>query len=90
MEPYLPERTITMTISVYFIEGSRKSACKHDAYSVVRNEQEVLTIIPRAALQDGQNSQTLKAAFTTAENTTPGAPAEKVTATARKLLGLNI
>lgn len=79
-----------MTISVYFIEGSRKSACKHDAYSVVRNEQEVLTIIPRAALKAGQDSQTLKAAFTAAEDKTPGAPAERVTATARKLLGLNI
>lgn len=79
-----------MTISVYFIEGSRKNACKHDAYSVVRDEREVLTIIPCAALKAGQNSQTLKTAFAAAEDKTPGAPAEKVTATARKLLGLNI
>ena len=79
-----------MTISVYFIEGSRKSACKHDAYSVVRNEREVLALIPCAALKAGQDSQTLKSAFITAESSTPGASAEKVTATACKLLGLNI
>ena len=79
-----------MTISVYFIEGSRKSACNNDAFSVVRNENELLAIIPRTALKSGQDSQSLKTAFATAETATPGAPAEIVTAKARKILGLNI
>jgi hypothetical protein len=79
-----------MTISVYFIEGSRKSACNNDAFSVVRNENELLTIIPRTALKAGQDSQSLKAAFTAAETAAPGAAAEKITATARKLLGLHL
>jgi hypothetical protein len=79
-----------MTISVYFIEGNRKSACNNDAFSVVRNENELLTIIPRTALKAGQDSTALKTAFTAAETATPGAPAETVTAAARKLLGLRL
>ncbi|MBU0800542.1 MAG: hypothetical protein KKA05_06000 [Alphaproteobacteria bacterium] len=78
-----------MTISVYFIEGSRKNACRHDAFSIVRNERELLDIIPCAALKKGQDSTALAAAFTRVVQDNPAAPAETIKRTARQTLGLH-
>lgn len=78
-----------MSISILFIEGSRKSACRNDAFSVVRNDRELLTIIPCAALKPGQTPRDLAAAFTRALQDRPQAPAEEICRTARRALGLS-
>ena len=77
-----------MTITVNFIEGSRKSACRNDAWSVVRNGHEVLDIIPCAALPAGQGSRAVAAAFTRAVQNHPAADAPAVKSAAHRLLGL--
>lgn len=80
-----------MTISVLFIEGSRKSACNNNAWSVVRNDRELLAIIPAATLQRaGHDQDALRAAFQTAHNDNPGAPAPQLAAQAQKLLRLKL
>lgn len=77
-----------MTISVYFIQGRRGHICNNDALSVVRNERELLDIIPCADLPKGCDGAKIRAAFAGAVNDNPAAPVETIKRHARKELGL--
>lgn len=80
-----------MTISVLFIAGSRGSACNNDAYSVVRDDRELLAIIPAHDLKRaGHDTDALRTTFQAVNSQYPGAEARAVAHVARKLLGLRI
>ena len=79
-----------MTITVNFIEGSRKSICRNDAWSVVRNDRELIDIIPCEDLRKGQGPAEIKNAFRQAATATNEvqAPAETLRREGRRALGL--
>lgn len=79
-----------MTISVLFIEGNRRSVCNNDAWSVVRNDRELIDIIPCAALKDGQGRDSVANAFrkAAAAINEAEAPAETLRVLGRRTLGL--
>jgi len=52
-----------MSISINFIEGRRGSACTNDAYAVVRNETDLLAIIPAYSLPARTGVPEIRRAF---------------------------
>lgn len=77
-----------MSISVFFIEGNRKSACRNNAFSIVRNDSELLAIIPCAELKSGQTRNDLATAFNKALQDRPQAPVKEIRRAAYATLGL--
>jgi hypothetical protein len=76
------------TITVHFIEGSKSSACKNNAYAVVENGGNVVDIIPAA--KDVTPAK-IKEAFEKAIKAIPfeGKPKSDLRSNyARKILGL--
>lgn len=73
-----------MSISVYYIEGRKGSACNNDAFSIVENERRAIDFVPASS---GLNPVDLKVAFTEAQ-VACGSNVEALCQRARKKLGL--
>jgi hypothetical protein len=75
-----------MSIEVNFIRGKSTSACVNNAFSIVRNETNLLDIIPTRNLPKDTTFGTIKSAFEAAIQNNPNAKDATIIKEARKTL----